>query len=49
MEGQKMVTIVGAGLSGLSAAITLARKGIGSFLISLFMASHPFSHYQITL
>ena len=34
MEGQKMVTIVGAGLSGLSAAITLARKGIGSFLIS---------------
>ena len=34
MEGIKAVNIIGAGLAGLSAAITLAKKGIGSNLIS---------------
>ncbi len=34
MDGMRKVNIIGAGLSGLSAAITLAREGIGCNLIS---------------
>lgn len=34
MDDRKKVNIIGAGLSGLSAAITLARMGVGSHLIS---------------
>ena len=34
MSDMKTVNIIGAGLAGLSAAIALARAGVGSNLIS---------------
>ena len=34
MSDMKSVNIIGAGLAGLSAAITLARAGVRSYLIS---------------